>query len=393
MRKITAITSYAHFFKRRSKRILAFKGRILKQHQSTTINPGLQNTYQPHLDGLRGVAIILVILAHIGLGRIIPGGFGVSLFFFISGLLITGLLIKEDSNTKTINLKNFYFRRIIRLYPALLFMTVLSVALLLIFHSRIQPLAILSSLFYFANYYYIYLKPPATNGFDDIFNIVWSLSIEEHFYLVFPVVFYLLHRSGNKLLYLSLAVCLAAFLYRYYILSTATNDYAATMRVYVVTEARVDSIMWGCISALLIYKVRAKWYLGMINSHWALLIGLVIILSPAVFGSRIFAESFRFTRQSLAFMFIVPTIGYLAHTSIIKQVFEHTVLVFIGRLSYSLYLFHWVAVTVANHYFEFATPAWLCLMLALTVILSLTSYYLVERPFVRLRKKFGSHAR
>lgn len=364
----------------------------MKQYQSQIINPGFQNAYQPHLDGLRGVAIILVILAHIGFGRVIPGGFGVSLFFFISGLLITGLLINEFNSKNTISLKNFYLRRVIRLYPALVFMTVLSVILLLVFHSRIQLLAILSSLFYFANYYYTYFKPPATNSFDDIFNIVWSLSIEEHFYLVFPLLFYVLYRSGDKLLYLSLAVCLVAFGYRYYILNTAINDYVATMRIYVVTEARVDSIMWGCISALLIYKKQAGWYINIIRSPWALLIGIIIILSPAVFSNRLFAESFRFTRQSLGFMFIVPGIGYLAQNSIIKRILEHNVLVFIGKLSYSLYLFHWVAVTVANNYFEFATPGWLCLMLGLTILLSLTSYHLVERPFVKLRKRFGSHA-
>ena len=365
----------------------------MKQQPPQTINSGFQNAYQPHLDGLRGAAIILVILAHIGFGRVIPGGFGVSLFFFISGLLITGLLINEFNSSNTINLKNFYLRRVIRLYPALVFMTVLSVILLLIYHSRVQLLAILSSLFYFANYYYSYFKPPATNGFDDIFNIVWSLSIEEHFYLVFPVLFYLLYRSGNKLLYLSLVVCLCAFVYRYYILNTGINDYAATMRIYVVTEARVDSIMWGCIAALLIYKNPAKWYINIIRSPWSLFIGIIIILSPAVFSNRLFAESFRFTRQSLGFMFIVPCIGYLAQNSIIRKIFEHNVLVFIGKLSYSLYLFHWVAVTVANHYFKFATPVWLCLMLSLTILLSLTSYYLVERPFVELRKRFGSHAR
>ncbi|MGY3215155.1 acyltransferase family protein [Mucilaginibacter sp. HD30] len=363
----------------------------MKQQPLQTINPGFQNAYQPHLDGLRGAAIILVILAHIGFGRVIPGGFGVSMFFFISGLLITGLLINEFNSNNTINLKKFYLRRVIRLYPALVFMTALSVILLLIYHSRIQLLAILSSLFYFANYYYTYLKPPAVNGFDDIFNIVWSLSIEEHFYLVFPVLFYLLYRSGNKLLYLSLVVCLCAFVYRYYILNTG-NNYAATMRIYVVTETRVDSIMWGCIAALLVYKNRATWYINIIRSPWALLIGIVIILSPAVFSNRLFAESFRFTRQSLGFMFIIPSIGYLSQNSIIRKIFEYNVLVFIGKLSYSLYLFHWVAVTVANQYFKFATPLWLCLMLGLTILLSLTSYYWVERPFVKLRKRFGSHA-
>lgn len=356
--------------------------------------PGLGiNNYMPHLDGLRGIAIIMVLMAHMGLGRFVPGGFGVSLFFFISGLLITSLLITEYRENNGISLKNFYLRRILRLYPALILFTLLAVIILLLFGAKIHFLAILSSLFYFANYYYIYLKPPALNSFDDVFNIVWSLSIEEHFYLFFPVLFYALYRGGNGLLYLLLALCVAAFGYRYYLLYVAEDMSAMIKLIYVVTETRADSIIWGCISALLIYQKNSGWYLAILRSRWAIVIGLAIIICSTVFNNRVFAESFRFTRQSLAFMFIVPSIGYLAQGDIIRKVFENTVLVFIGKLSYSLYLFHWLAVTLANNFFKFASLPWLIFAISLSILLSLASYYWVEHPFVKLRKKFGSHAR
>jgi peptidoglycan/LPS O-acetylase OafA/YrhL len=366
---------------------------MLQQNLSKSKPTVTANSYLPYLDGLRGIAIIMVLMAHMGLGRVVPGGFGVSLFFFISGLLITSLLITEYNKENRISLKNFYLRRILRLYPALILFTLLSVGVLLLFGAKIHFLAILSSLFYFANYYYSYLKPPALNDFDDIFNIVWSLSIEEHFYLFFPVLFYAFHRRGNSLLYLLLTLCVAAFGYRYYLLYVATDMKEMVKVIYVVTETRADSIIWGCIAALLIYQKQSGWYLSILRSRWAIVLGLAIVICSAIFNNRVFSESFRFTRQSLAFMFIVPAIGYLAQGAIIRKVLENTVLVFIGKLSYSLYLFHWLAVTLANHFFKFASPTWLVFALGLSILLSLASYYLVERPFVKLRKKFGSHAR
>jgi len=364
---------------------------MFKKDQLKTQNISFANAYLPYIDGLRGVAILFVVSAHMGLGRVIPGGFGVSLFFFISGFLITGLLISEYNENGKVSLKKFYLRRIFRLYPALLFMTVLAVIVLLLYHTRIHFLAILSSLFYFANYYYAYFKPPAINHLDDIFNIAWSLSIEEHFYLIFPMLFYFLYKGGSRLLYLLLIICAAAFAYRYHLLYYAAEEEEAIALIYVVTEARVDSIIWGCISSLLIHQRQSKWYLNILQSKWALLIGVAIIFSPLLFSNKLFSEAFRFTRQSLAFMFIVPAIGFLGRGALIKKLFENFILVYIGKLSYSLYLFHWLAVTLADYFFDYATPIWLVVAIGLSITLSLASYYWVERPFVNLRKKFGSH--
>jgi len=86
----------------------------------TTLSAHAQYGYIPGLNGIRGISVLIVILAHMGLSNIIPGGFGVTVFFFISGFLITRLLIAENETRGRIRLKQFYMRRFIRLYPALL---------------------------------------------------------------------------------------------------------------------------------------------------------------------------------------------------------------------------------------------------------------------------------
>src|SRR4051794_28839887 len=175
----------------------------------------LSKEYVPALDGFRGIAISLVILSHYGLGHFIPGGFGVNLFFFISGLLITRLLIIETKETGKINLKSFYIRRILRLYPALLFFVTVSTIYLLICGSiYIKPGEILATLFYYRNYYphiadFVY----APKEFN-VFHIVWSLSIEEHFYIIFPFLFLVLYKRLKTFIAVIIALIVAAAVWR-----------------------------------------------------------------------------------------------------------------------------------------------------------------------------------
>lgn len=355
-----------------------------------------RNNYIPYLDGMRGLAIILVILAHIGLGSIVPGGFGVSLFFFISGFLITKLMIVEYESTNTISFKKFYLRRVFRLYPALVAMIILTIIIIFILHGRnaqIHPMAVWSSLFYFYNYYYVYLKPAALNSFDNLFNITWSLSIEEHFYLIFPVLFYWLYHKKDVLLRFLLALCVITFAYRFYLLYTSADVDATKKAIYVLTETRADSIIWGCISALLIYKNQNKYYLKLLQSNWALPLGVFIVLCSFLFGHTLFAEASRYTKQAMAFFVIVPCIGYFAPTSFVRKIFENQMLTYIGKISYSLYLFHWKAITLADYFYKENTFNWLLFVLLVTTMLALTSYYLIEQPFIALRKKYGSHAK
>ncbi|RYG06011.1 MAG: acyltransferase [Chitinophagaceae bacterium] len=148
------------------------------------------NRYISYLDGFRGYAIFFVVLAHLHLSNMNVAFLGVNLFFFVSGFLITKLLIHEMNKKQKIDLKAFYIRRLLRLYPALIVMILLSLTIILINHYGIIWKDILAGLFYFTNYFLVYsdFVLPDQN-YLLVSRILWSLSVEEHFYLIFPLLF------------------------------------------------------------------------------------------------------------------------------------------------------------------------------------------------------------
>lgn len=148
----------------------------------------------PSLDGLRAASISVVLLAHL-VGDKFPGGYGVFLFFVISGFLITRLMFSEMKAKGSLSPLNFYRRRLFRLYPVILVYTCVIVFAFWIQNSSISYIEPASALFYFANY----LAPCyELNNFEYQmpFKIFWSLSLEEHFYIVFPFIFMAL--KGEK---------------------------------------------------------------------------------------------------------------------------------------------------------------------------------------------------
>src|SRR6185369_6336028 len=172
--------------------------------------------YLPALDGLRAVSILLVVISHAGYGleKLFAGTMGVIIFFVISGFLITRQMIVETEETGTFNAKRFYLRRIFRLIPALLLYLFIFVPLLLYLGSDISMAHIATGVFYLANYYHVFIGYPLYNPMP----ILWSLSVEEHFYILFPFVI-LLFRKNLKGLIIPLSImaflilCWRAFLY------------------------------------------------------------------------------------------------------------------------------------------------------------------------------------
>src|SRR5262245_45291874 len=147
------------------------------------------NNYFPSLDGLRAISIILVVVSHLLIysklftTSPVPGGLGVTIFFFISGFLITNLLLAEYQKSDGINLRLFYIRRVLRLYPPLLLMMICITAFLWFTQNIISFQEINASLFYYENYFLAYHPVYA-----DKYGILWSLAVEEHFYLLFPFI-------------------------------------------------------------------------------------------------------------------------------------------------------------------------------------------------------------
>jgi peptidoglycan/LPS O-acetylase OafA/YrhL len=351
--------------------------------------------YISYLDGFRGYAILLVILSHFHLAQMDVAYVGVTLFFYVSGLLITKLMIVEHDRHSTVHLKDFYLRRVFRLYPALLFMLVVSIAVLLLHDYRVIWSDIMAGLFYFTNYYLVYFDPPVTDAnYLLVSRILWSLSVEEHFYLFFPLLFIWFYSNRHKrLLYLITALLVAFLLIRIVISLTAGDGMTAFQVTYYTTHCRADSILYGCLSALLLYKYEWKWYMKLLTSHIAVGLSVLILVVSLAYNDLLFQNTIKYSLQGIAFAILIPSFSLLYTKGPIRRIVDNPVMVYIGKLSYSLYLFHWVALKIGNLYFSPNDPKWYALVVSVTIVLSLVSYYFIEKPFVALRRKYGSNVK
>ncbi|MFD2966740.1 acyltransferase family protein [Sphingobacterium bambusae] len=353
----------------------------------------LDNRNIKQLDGIRGLSILIVFFSHLGLGHLVPGGFGVTVFFFISGFLISKLLIYEFEQSKTLNFKNFYIRRAFRLYPALLFFSSL-VILLLIFHDvRLIPSQIVAALMYFENYYYVYfINYQEQHQLYSIFKILWSLSIEEHYYLFYPLFLFLTYSRVRLHLVLTVLFLIIPLLFRLYYVEILVDPKLYEKYNYSLTHTRIDSILYGSLLAYLLFKdSRGEKILEFLQKKWLLVLSLAVLLFTFVYREDSFRETYRYTLQGI---FLTPVIVFAVYgdqSLLNKLFFTNKVFVYIGKLSYSIYLFHWLAIPLATLYFTKFGLQWQLFVLAVTISLSLFSYYRVEMPFVKLRKKFGSN--
>jgi peptidoglycan/LPS O-acetylase OafA/YrhL len=343
--------------------------------------------YIPSLDGIRAVSFLIVFVSHAGLGHIVPGGLGVTIFFFLSGYLITTLLRMEYDKSDGVDFKQFYVRRALRIFPPFYLILAIATGLtaLGVLEGELNPLAVLSQLFYLNNYYVV-----ATGSFDGFApgtGIYWSLAVEEHFYMVFPFVYLLLRRlvpgGGRQALVLG-AMCVAVLAWRcvlVYGLGSAPD------RTYVATDARIDSILFGCILAVYANPMLDK---VQISPRRTLLLwvplGLALLLFTLVYRDDGFRETFRYTLQGLAFfpLFIAairfpewPLFSWL-NIGWVR---------FWGVLSYSLYLVHQVVLALVEQYVPLPLIAQGALALALSFGAAYLSYRAVEKPLARMRRR------
>lgn len=358
----------------------------------TSANPLASTSYVPALDGFRGVAIMVVVVSHYGLGHLIPGGFGVTLFFFISGFLITRLLIAEHGKHNRIDIGSFYLRRVLRLYPALLVMVALAIGFTLAMDCGLQPGAVFSMLFYYRNYYMVFGGSTALPNCSRIFDITWSLAIEEHFYLFFPLLFLILFRRPRLLVGIMIISIVAVLAWRLRIVATDGLTELTVHRIYHLTDTRLDAIMFGCLVSLILHLDQHGTYLRQVSkpSIFAGTVGL--LLFTFIYRDAAFRETWRYTLQGIALSGILPAVLYTAPYASMKRALSRPSLVMIGKLSYSLYLFHWVGICVAENLVggPRLTAPWLLTAVPLGIVLSVVSYQYVEKPTAKLRKRFGS---
>jgi peptidoglycan/LPS O-acetylase OafA/YrhL len=371
--------------------------------------------HEPVLDGVRGIACLMVMAVHLSaLGAkqypgLLPNGFlGVDVFFVLSGFLITSLLIQEWSRTETISFKQFYLRRALRLLPALYFFVAILCILgaVLGWKAMLGPkpwLSLGSTLFYFSNWVY------------DIggLSITWSLSVEEQFYLLWPPTLFLLLRRGVRLPVIIGGLVLVVALvggWRLTLWSSGVASegvLAAFMRSYQGTDTRLDAPLIGCIAALWaawrgLPKRSAAWH--------GMALASAVLIAVACGGEDIrltFGRPVPDLRLDVLFRggFTVVALAtaclilYMLSNArgLASRIVGTAPLAWVGRRSYSLYLWHSLAFHTPAVFLgkaaETATASWsswlllsaakLCLAFAFSSL----SYYAVERPFLRMKSR------
>ena len=316
--------------------------------------PTAPEYFRQDIQGLRGIAVLLVVIYHTGIA--LPGGYiGVDIFFVISGFVITQLLVREASDGSSIHLAKFYSRRIKRILPAVAF-AIVGTLFLSIFamspfgeQQEVAETARASSLF--AANFYFYLQDSYWALAENPLRHLWSLAVEEQFYLIFPILIFALHKlkfkvnsTFSKLAFVLIAI--ASFVVSYF-LSTG-NQFLPKPELFAFfgTPWRMWEFLAGALIALV--KVRD---LSRFKS-------LVTATSTAALGAIIWAvlEFDSFTAfpgtAALVPVFATAVLLYFGQTkNFLHQITTSRLLVFFGSISYSWYLWHWPLIVFANRLF------------------------------------------
>ncbi len=339
--------------------------------------------YVPAIDGVRAFSILLVLLSHAGLGDRIPGGFGVTVFFFISGYLIAGLMLDEDARTGGFSLPQFYIRRALRLVPALLAYVLLTSAVFTVVTHVVPWRDMLAAIFYVANYYGIFAQDARMP-----YGPLWSLAVEEHFYLAFPLLFLALRRHRQALLWTLCALCAAVLAWRVFLV---TGLGVSSEYIYRATDCQIDSIIYGVLLAVVARSATGVRLLERVTHPGVFVVAGVALLTTFLIRDEPFRYTVRYSIQGLALFVLISAVLGGAHYRLLRKVLELPVLTWIGRLSYSLYLWHYAVITALQP-LGLPLVAHMAAGVALSFVAAVLSYRLVEQPFIGLRKRFGSHA-
>lgn len=343
--------------------------------------------YLPALDGLRAVSILLVMVAHMWLSHIVPGGLGVTIFFFISGFIITRVLLREHEDTGRIGIGAFYGRRIFRLLPALYVFVLACLAAMLIAGSPILWPDVLATVLHYANYWSLFPGAyPAWGNMNSPLGITWSLAVEEHYYLVYPFLLAWLLPHPRRLMWLLAALIAAVLAWRLYLAMHGGLDTLSPYRIYKSTDTRVDSILYGALYALL--WTHCKRFSRLAGGFALFAIGAALMLASLLVRDPVFRETWRYSLQGVAlaamFAWLVlrPSWG--------SRLLSHPVMVYIGRISYSLYLYHWLVLVCVERFLPDAPlPARMAVVCAGSFGAAHLSYRHVERLGQRWRHRFG----
>lgn len=335
------------------------------------------------------MSFFVVFAGHAGLKTIVAGDFGVTVFFFLSGFLITTLMRSELEKNGSINVGHFWLRRALRILPPfyLVILAATLIALVLYRPGTVYVPAMVAEALFYANYWGIFganREAPGT-------GVVWSLAVEEHFYLLFPLLYIAmqkLHLSPPKQATFLWGLCGLVLIWRFVLVMALHSN---STRIYLATDTRADSILFGCALAVWNNPVLDKPILGPTSWKYILLpIALIALLASFLFAGEGFRNTWYFSLQGIA-LTLVFIAAMRFHRWPLFWVLNARPVALIGVLSYSLYLVHDVLLrAVAQMLPRFHGWQRAPLALAASLIVACLIYLLVEIPCARLRKKLSA---
>lgn len=343
--------------------------------------------YIKGLDGLRALAVIMVLAYHLKIPFAKSGLLGVTVFFVLSGFLITRILITEIEETHTIDLKNFWVRRIRRLIPA-----VLSMAVVIIFVSAVVNRVVftkgckdfVASILGFNNWWQIFNKVSyfEAAGAPSPFTHCWSLAIETQFYLIYPLLLLLLARvvrgrkkRGKVFAIVSALLAVVSMI----LMAVLYNPNGDPSRVYYGTDTRAFALLIGALAAIQleyrIIKVRLS------RKIWALIgsISLIVLTCMMVFISSYSSFLYYGGQAIVSLLTAFVVYAVTVSRSMLNRILGHNALKWIGDRSYSIYLWHYPIIILIS---GGKKSTWWIMMIeiVLSVVLAELSYRFIETP-------------
>ena len=331
--------------------------------------------YRSEIDGLRAIAVLSVIFYHFrldlfGINPFKGGYVGVDIFFVISGFLIFSLINLELKKNQNLNILNFYIRRLKRIVPPILFviLIILPLSYIYLLPSKLISVSesIFSSLLFFSNYYFYFTKNiyGASDSLVEPFLHTWSLSVEEQFYLFLPLISILLFKYIKN--FISVFFILTIFLSFYYSLNLSLKN--PDLSFYSI-HTRIWELGTGCLLALI--NEKNKLFLSLKVRNLLPKLGMMMILYALTFYNHDNLHS--------PFHNILPVFGtsliilFSDNDEFITKFLKNRILVGIGLISYSLYLWHYPILSIARN-------SDLIFFLILFILLSLLTFHFVEKP-------------
>ena len=345
-------------------------------------------TYKPEIDSLRAISVLAIIVYHAKIyffnSLLFPGGYyGVDIFFVISGYLITAIIIKEKVNNNKFSFKNFYLRRARRIFPALILVLIISLPLAwysLMPYSLIEyAKSIIYSIIFVSNFFFYFtgLEYGAVSGLLKPLLHTWSLSVEEQFYLFFPIILVvLINYFKNKIFVPIFFIVILSLIFAQslFIFNQNLNFYLLPSRIW--------ELLFG--SLLFLYQKNNILKISNIKSDVFCIIGIILIF--------ISFNYFYEVDPSPNIKTIIPIFGaaliiiFAKKDATITKILTNKIILSVGLISYSLYLFHYPIFAFVRNV-RLADSSFDYFLVAIVIfILSTLSYNFIEKPF-RDKKK------